>query len=212
LFLPFGAEGAPIRPNARCPRCQSLERHRLLWLYIQQRTDLLTAKLSVLHFAPEYFFQRKFSALPNLRYVAADLNPTMGMVRMDVTEIPCADASFDVVLCNHVLEHIPDDRRAMREILRILKPGGWAILQTPFEPERENTYEDPSIVSPDERKRAFGQEDHVRVYGRDYQGRLEESGFLVTVDDFARNMDAALRTRFGLMPDEDVFLCRKPAP
>lgn len=211
LFLPFGAEGAAVRPYARCPRCQSLERHRLLWLYLRERTDLLTAKRSVLHFAPEFFFQQKFSRLPNLHYVAADLNPIMGMQRMDVTAIPCEDATFDVVLCNHVLEHVPDDRRAMREIFRVLKPGGWAILQTPFEADRAQTYEDPSITSPAARIAAFGQEDHVRIYGRDYKDRLEEAGFEVIVDSYTRDMNEAERARYGLMAEEDVFMCKKKA-
>ena len=130
------------------------------------------------------------------------------MVKMDITDIQYPDASFDVIVCYHVLEHVPDDRLAMREMRRVLKPGGWAILQSPLRVELEKTYEDFSITAPEERERAFGQRDHVRLYGRDYEQRLQESGWIVERDNFARRMDAAKRARYSVDADEDIYLCR----
>lgn len=129
---------------------------------------------------------------------------------MDLTMTPWRDASFDAILCNHVLEHIPDDRQAMRELFRVLRPGGWAILQVPMDTRRATTFEDPTIVSPKARERAFGQADHVRIYGLDYKARLESVGFVVSVDPFVRELPVAVRTRFALTPEEDVYFCVKP--
>jgi ubiquinone/menaquinone biosynthesis C-methylase UbiE len=124
-------------------------------------------------------------------------------------DIPCKDNSFDVVLCNHVLEHVPDDRRAMRELQRVLRPGGWAILQTPVDPQRAETFEDPAIVSPRDRERAFGQHNHLRIYGRDYKERLENAGFRVQVDKYASELEAKLVEKYGLS-NEEVYVCTKP--
>jgi SAM-dependent methyltransferase len=141
--------------------------------------------LRVLHFAPERILGERLSLCPNIEYIAADLKPssyTVGGViveKVDVTQIPFPASSFDVVLCNHVLEHVPDDILALREIFRVLQPGGWAVLQIPMDPKRERTYEDFSITSEEDRQRAFGQKDHVRWYGRDYRERLRGVGFEV---------------------------------
>jgi SAM-dependent methyltransferase len=166
-FLPFGS---PTRPNALCPFYGVLERHRILWLYLHNRTNLFHDRLKVLHFAPEEVFERALRASPNLDYITADLNGT-AMVRVDITAIPFEDNTFDVILCSHVLEHIPDDHKAMSELYRVLKPGGGAILLVPMDIDRATTFEDSSVVDPNERKRLFGQEDHVRIYGRDYRNR-----------------------------------------
>ena len=112
------------RPGARCPRCDALERHRILWLFLQRETDLLEAPHRVLHLAPEPVIADLIRNRPNLSYISGDLNPGAAMEVMDVTELPRPDGAFDVVLCNHVLEHIPDDRRAMSELFRVLEPGG----------------------------------------------------------------------------------------
>jgi SAM-dependent methyltransferase len=205
-FLPGGH---PVRRNARCARCDSVERHRLLLLYLKNRTNLFTDRVHLLHFAPEESLRQVFSALTNLKYYTTDYyQPTD--TRMDITNLAFRDNSFEAILGVHVLEHIPDDRQAMTELFRVLKPGGWAILQVPLDLTREHTYEDPSITSPEERRRHFGQEDHVRWYGRDYKLRLERAGFQVTVDDYVRTLPPAQIHRYGLPPEEDVFFCRKP--
>ena len=194
-FLPFGK---PQRPYARCPGCNALERHRLVWLFLQQATALFTPQptpLRVLHMAPENILQSLLKPLPHLNYLSADLAAPNAMVHFDITAIPYPEASFDVVLCNHVLEHIPDDRQAMRELFRVLAPGGWAVLDVPLKWENATTDEDPSVTDPAERERRFGQDDHVRWYGRDYLDRLAEVGFVV--HQWSPN-DAANVTRFGL--------------
>ena len=177
-------------------------------LYLQQHTNLFAADLRLLHFAPEPVLRRTFRLLPSLRYVTVDYAPTAD-ARMDITRLAFPDHAFDCVLCVHVLEHIPDDRGAMRELHRVLKPGGWAILQVPLDVQRAETYEDPLITTPEDRRVHFGQEDHVRWYGRDYHRRLEHAGFQVTVDNYVRTLPAADIRRFGLSAGEDVYFCRK---
>ena len=204
-FLPGGRNN---RPNAECPGCGCLERHRLLWLYLINRTSLSSSPLRVLHLAPERVIRRRLLALPNLIYVSADLDSPLAKVTLDILALPFPDASFDGILCNHVLEHIPDDARAMGELHRVLRPGGWGIFQVPLDLSRD-TFEDPSIADPEERTRLFGQEDHVRMYGRNYQTRLELAGFTVTVDPYARDLGADVARRNGLMTEERIYLCRR---
>lgn len=202
-FLPGGRNN---RPNAECPGCGCLERHRLLWLFLIKRTSLSSSPLTVLHLAPERVIRRRLSSLPNLVYVTGDLDSPLAKITLDILDLPFPDHSFDVILCNHVLEHIPDDARAMGELRRVLKPGGWGIFQVPLDSSRD-TIEDPSIVDPQERAKYFGQEDHVRIYGRDYRNRLERAGFTVTVDGYVRRIGADKVQRYGLMPNEDVYVC-----
>jgi len=208
----FGPEGD--RSDAKCPKCGSLERHRLLWLWLQHRTNFFSDRLSVLHVAPERAFKRRFARLPNLEYLSADLDSPFADVRLDVTDIEFDDCTFDVVVCNHVLEHVPEDRKAMRELQRILKPGGWAVLLVPFDQDRAVTYEDWAIVEPEERERAFGQYDHVRVYGRDYVDRLSDAGFEVSVERYGDELDEQRVALHGLRMSgrmEEIFHCRKSA-
>jgi SAM-dependent methyltransferase len=197
------------RRNARCPRCGAWERHRALRLFLERRTNLFTGHLRVLHVAPEHTLQKTLGALPNLDYVSADLSSPLASVKMDVREIPYGDGWFDVVLCNHVLEHVPEDALAMKELFRVLKPAGWAILQVPI--KLEVTFEDPAVVSPEERERVFGQRDHVRIYGRDYVDRLEGAGFRVTAVRWAKELGEEESTRFGLEPEEEIFFCTPEA-
>lgn len=204
-FLPGGQNN---RPDAECPGCGCRERHRLLWLYLVNRTPILTSRLRVLHLAPERVIRRRLLALPNLVYISGDLDSPLAKTTLDILALPFPDTSFDVILCNHVLEHIPDDARAMRELHRVLRPGGWGIFQVPLNPFRD-TFEDSSIIDPAERTRLFGQEDHVRIYGCDYRTRLERAGFTVTVDPYVRELPPNQVRYFGLMPDEDIHLCRK---
>lgn len=166
-------------PEAMCVHCGALERHRFAWLYFQARTDLFDGRLKrVLHVAPELCFIERMKKRLGDSYLTADLASKHATIKMDITAIQFPDASFDVIYCSHVLEHVPDDRRAMREFHRVLKPGGWAILLVPITAPGA-TFEDPSVVDPSERLRLFGQEDHVRRYGPDYVDRLREAGFAV---------------------------------
>lgn len=199
------------RAGAKCPRCGSLERHRLLWSYFETRTDLLDRHLDVLHVAPEYSLEKRLAALPQLRYTTADLDSPLADMTLDVMSMPFADATFDVVLCNHVLEHVDDDRVAMAEIRRILRPGGWAILLVPIDHSRASTFEDPAIVAPEERFARYGQEDHARLYGRDYADRLRETGFDVTVEDYGATLPDDVVERCRLRRNgrfEEIYLCR----
>jgi SAM-dependent methyltransferase len=207
-LLSFGSPR--VRENVICPGCGSNDRHRLLWMYLKEKTDFFTADNRVLHFAPEDFLQERFASLPNLDYRSADLRSPLAMDQVDITALPYKDGAFDVILCCHVLEHVPDDRGAMREIHRVLRPGGWAILQVPFQSKREWTYEDPTITGPAERRRAFGQEDHLRIYGQDYSARLGDAGFRLTQDDWVRQLPREFVETHRL-ERTDVFLCEKPS-
>jgi SAM-dependent methyltransferase len=185
-----------------------------MWLYLTQKTNLFDGKQKkMLHVAPEPELSRLIQKADYINYLSADLfAPELMvkvMVKMDVTDIQYPDNTFDVIYCSHVLEHIPDDRKAMREFCRVLKAGGWAILQVPI--TANATFEDPTVISPKERERLFGQNDHVRRYGPDYKDRLIEAGFSVTVDPFVRELDSRTIKCLGLMRDEDVYLCRKEA-
>jgi SAM-dependent methyltransferase len=207
-FVPYGVR--PRRPRAQCPACGSVERHRLIWLYLRERTDLFVRAQRFLHVAPEASFQARLRAIPGLRYASADLASPLADVRADVQLLPFADGAFDALFCHHVLEHVPDDRAALRELLRVLRPGGWALLQSPIRSGRAETDEDPSVVDPRERERRFGQRDHVRLYGRDYADRLRSAGFAVEPDRFFKSLPPEQRERYGLK-GETIWHCRRPA-
>jgi SAM-dependent methyltransferase len=162
----------------------------------------------MLHIAPEPQLSRLFKKRPYLQYLSGDIDSPEAMVKMDITDIRDSDASFDVIYCSHVLEHVPDDRKAMAEFYRVLKPGGWAVLQVPI--TAEVTLEDPSVTSPEERERLFGQCDHVRRYGQDYVERLRSARFTVKVDKFVWELGDPKITRYGLTKGEDIYFCTKP--
>jgi SAM-dependent methyltransferase len=184
-FLPYGY--GKQRNNVLSPSTLSLERHRLLWLYLKNETDFFSVEKKVLHFAPEQAFYKRFRKMSNLDYVTTDLNSPLADVKADICNLPFKDNEFDIILCNHVLEHIPDDRKAMEELYRILKPGGFGVFQIPQDLNRETTFEDDSINDKKERAKIFGQYDHVRIYGRDYFDKLRSVGFKVEeVDHTAR--------------------------
>jgi SAM-dependent methyltransferase len=195
------------RRNALCPVCLSLERHRLTWLFLTERTDLTNGRAKrLLHMAPERGLESRLRAVDGVDYLSADLVDPAAMVRFDVTSIPFPDQSFDVILCSHVLEHVPDDRLAMRELARIMRPSGWAVIEVP--PVRvAKTFEDPSITDPKERRRLFGQRDHVRVIGDDYPARLEENRWSILR---FRPTDIAgdRMVTWGLKAEEEIFLGR----
>ena len=181
-----------------------------MWLYLKQKTDFLERKQDVLHIAPELCFIKRFEAIHADQYITADLESPLAKVKMDIHQMPFDDNSFDVVFCNHVMEHVADDHQAMGEILRVLKPGGWAIIQIPlFHPLPEKTFEDDSVVDPKQREKIFGQDDHVRLYGLDYADRLRKAGFEVTVDDFIHSLSEDDQVRFALPADEPIFFCKK---
>ncbi len=176
----FRKSGVVPRYGAKCPYCSAVERHRFFWLFVSRRTNLFDGKPKrMLHVAPEPAFERRFKELLGDDYLTADLSNPRAMVKMDVTNIGCPTETFDVIYCSHVLEHVEDDRKAMRELFRVLKKDGWAILEVPIMADR--TYEDPTITDPEDRLKVFGQHDHVRRYGPDYVDRLREAGFTVTV-------------------------------
>jgi SAM-dependent methyltransferase len=189
------------RANARCPRCGALERHRALWLFLRDEFGLERLRGDMLHVAPEMIFERKFEGIGELRYVRGDLAPQRpGIRRLDVTAIDFADDSFDLIVINHVLEHVPDDGAAIAELRRVLRPSGCVITQHPWDENLESTYEDSSIVGRRERRRHFEQADHVRLYGRDLKERLEAGGFEVSSHRYADEVSAADRERYALAP------------
>jgi glycosyltransferase involved in cell wall biosynthesis/SAM-dependent methyltransferase len=203
--------GGGYRPNSMCQLCNSKERDRLLYLYLRNKTELFRSPAKLLHVAPEPRLQELLSDQTHLDYLTADLNSPNVMVKMDITDIQYPDDSFDCIICNHVLEHIPHDRAAMRELLRVLKPGGWAVLQVPISLSLDVTFEDESAITEASREASFGQRDHVRIYGQDYPRRLSDAGFEVEVFEWWK--DAAdfggTSNRFGLNRDEKLFVSRK---
>ncbi|WP_200980181.1 class I SAM-dependent methyltransferase [Echinicola sp. 20G] len=204
-FLPYGRRA---RENALCPNCLALERHRLMWLFLKQKTNFFSAPLKVLHVAPELCFIDRFEKLNNLEYITGDIESPLAKVKMDIHQIPFEDNSFDVVFCNHVMEHVDDDIQACKEINRVLKKGGWGIIQSPVYDIPE-TLEDKSVTSPAERERLFGQRDHVRKYGHDYAKRLSQSGLEVHENLFVKELPAQTIEQHALPPNEVIFYCTK---
>ncbi len=206
-LLPYGY--GKQRENALSPSTLSLERHRLMWLYLKYETDFFTAQKKVLHIAPEQCFIKRFKKLKNLEYITADLYSPIVDVKANILDLPFADNSFDVIFCNHVLEHIIDDKKAMQELYRVLKPKGFGIFQIPQDLNLEKTYEDFSITSPEERSKHFGQYDHVRVYGRDYFDRLRSVGFKVEEIKYSEKIAKKLTERYCLSKNEILPVCYK---
>lgn len=201
-FLPYGYENP--RENVLSPSTLSLERHRLLWLFLRQHTNFFKDRLKVLHFAPEQAFYKRFRRQSNLEYVTTDLNSPLADVKADICNLPFEDNSFDVILCNHVLEHIPDDQGAMTELYRVLKIGGWGVFQVPQDLNREKTFEDDSITDKRERAKIFGQYDHVRIYGRDYFDRLRKIGFQVEEIDLTNQLTSGEIEKYRLAKGEII--------
>ena len=222
-MLPFGYDfpvlkeksviGGGYRLNARCPVCYSVDRERLLYLYLNHKTSLFKTKTktTLLHVAPERSLSAIIKQHSHIDYLTADLLSNEVMVNMDITNINYPDDYFDTVICNHVLEHIIDDIKAMRELYRVLKPNGWGILQVPISRTLAATYEDSSIVTPEERENQFGQSDHVRIYASDYLDRLKDAGF--QVEEFNWWVDdeyfSGFTNKFSLLPEETIFVVRK---
>jgi SAM-dependent methyltransferase len=207
-FLPYGY--GTQRPNVLSPSTLSLERHRLLWLYLKSETNFFSrdtetsSALKVLHFAPEQCFLKRFKKLKNLDYTTTDLLSPIADVKADICNLPFEDNSYDVILCNHVLEHIPDDTKAMQELFRVMKPDGYGIFQIPQDLNRETTFEDDAITDKAERARIFGQYDHVRVYGRDYFDKLRSIGFKVEEVDYTTQLNTADVDKYRLAKGEII--------
>ncbi|MDC6406505.1 MULTISPECIES: class I SAM-dependent methyltransferase [Maribacter] len=206
-FLPYGYENP--RENVLSPSTLSLERHRLLWLFLKNDTNFFQDTLKVLHFAPEQAFYKRFKKLKNLAYTTTDLNSPLADVKADICNLPFESNSFDVILCNHVLEHIPDDTKAINELFRVLKPGGWGVFQIPQDLSREITFEDHSITDKKERARIFGQYDHVRIYGRDFFEKLRSVGFRVYEIDMTSKMPPEDVDKYRLAQGEIIPLVKK---
>jgi SAM-dependent methyltransferase len=210
-FLPYGST---LRPNAQCPTCKSLERHRMIWLFLKERGLLSISHTRLLHVSPESVFYKHFSKAKNIDYVPIDkFDPgyryPKGTLNVDITKIPFPDASFGAILCIHVLEHIPNDTTALKELHRVLKSDGWAIILVPIDNTLEVTFEDTSIIDPEARKKFYGQKDHVRLYGRDYLLRLQNAGFTVELIDYFKKLTETERQRFALLPGEDIYFCKR---
>ena len=208
-FLPYGY--SKQRKNALSPSTLSLERHRLMWLFLKNETSFFTSnkKLKTLHIAPEQCFLKIFKSQKNLDYITSDLESPIADVKADICNLPFQDNSFDVIFCNHVLEHIPNDTKAMQELFRVLKKGGFGIFQIPQDISREKTFEDASITDKIERTKIFGQYDHVRVYGRDYFNKLRSVGFTVDEIDYTKKMTTKELEKFCLMKNEILPVCYK---
>lgn len=208
-MLPYGY--VTPRENALCPHCLSLERLRLLWLYLERKTTLFESLPRLLHIAPEVCLMRHlkphYKSSPE-NYKTADLESPLADLHFDIQQIPIADETFDVVICNHLMEHVEDDRQAMRELHRVLKPAGWGVLLSPVDLTRQTTFEDDTITDPEERTRIFGQYDHRRLYGNDFADRLREAGFTVEDLDYAATLSDEERTRFAL-PKDHIYVIHK---
>ena len=202
-FLSYGVWEE--RKNALCPRCLSLERHRIMWLYLKNKTSFFESQFKVLHVAPEQCFRKRFQKLKNLDYITADLESPIADVKMDIQDIPFESETFDVVICNHVFEHVPDDKKAMSEVLRVLKKGGFAILFVPIDYQLQNTYEDLSITDPLEREKHFHQKDHLRLYGKDYPEILKNIGFIPDAENYIDELDDETKNRHSIRIMEYMY-------
>lgn len=202
--------GGGYRLNATCPRCYSNDRERLIYLYLKkEQNQVFSESLKLLHIAPETNLAIKLKSNQMIDYTSADLSSPLVDIQMDITNINQCDNTYDVIICNHILEHIIDDAKAMRELFRVLKNGGFAILQVPISYTIEQTFEDSTITSPEGRELVFGQNDHVRIYGKDYILRLEEAGFSVTNHNFIESLKLEDINKFSLNKKENIFLCTK---
>lgn len=195
--------------NDQCPGCGSLMRHRAIVLYVQDVLHLAERRLSVFHVGPAESVRGRLSSLDSLDYLSADIEPGKADIAADITDLQFDAEAFDFVLCVHVLEHVPEDRKAISEMYRVLRPGGTALIMVPPS-DLAVTAEDPSVTSPSERERLFGQHDHVRLCGADYKARLEEPGFEVEVVDYPEQLGPETCARFGLRVGEPFYICDKP--
>jgi SAM-dependent methyltransferase len=208
-FLSYGSSIAH-RENVLCPGDLTLERHRLMWLYLKDHSNFFSNdKLNVLHIAPEQCFHQRFKQQENLNYLTGDLVSPIADLHFDLHQIPLEENRFDVIFCNHVLEHVDDANQCMSELFRVMKPGGWGIMQVPQDFDRDITFEDPSIKSEEDRERYYWQKDHVRLFGKDYPNWLENAGFKVEVFEKEKHYSTDQIQRFRLQEKEILYIVRK---
>ena len=205
-FMPYGYVSS--REDALCPHCLSLERHRMIWLWLKESSNLFEGYQRLLHIAPEVSLMRHFKRhyRDNRNYITADLESPLADLHFDVQNIPLEEESVDVIICNHLLEHVEDDRRAMAELYRILKHGGWGIMLVPEDRGRATTFEDDTITDAEERTRIFGQYDHRRIYGRDYDERLQKAGFRVERIAYNERLSSEQRQRYAIGNDDLIVV------
>lgn len=202
--------GGGFRENATCPRCYSVDRERLLYLFLlKEMKHIFEKRIKLLHVAPEPNLSKKLKKSKNIDYISADLDATRADIKMDITDINKPDETYDIIICNHVLEHIPDDNYAMSELFRVLKNGGFAILQVPISYKIDKTVEDTSISCSRTQEQLFGKKDHVRIYGNDYKHRLSNAGFTVSSHNFTEKLKKNEVEKYGLDEQEKIFLCKK---
>lgn len=206
-FIPYGYN--KVRLNALSPSTFSLERHRLLWLYLKRETNFFEKKIKVLHFAPEKAFLSKFKKLANINYDTIDLNSPLADIKADICNLPLKDNTYDFILCNHVLEHIINDKKAMQELYRVLKKGGIGIFQVPIDITKNKTFEDFSITDPKQKNKLFGQYDHVRIYGMDFFDRLVNVGFKVNKCEYTAHLSEEEIIKYCLPKKEIIPICIK---
>ena len=206
-FLSYGYN--KLRKNALSPSTLSLERHRLLWLYLINETVLFEKKIKLLHFAPEQAFYKRFKKLNNIQYDSIDINSPLAKIKADICDLPIKDNTYDFILCNHVLEHVLDDKKAMSELYRVLKKGGTGIFQVPIDMNRKKTFQDDSITDKLERNKIFGQYDHVRVYGKDYFNKLKNTGFKVKQIDYSKEFSDEEILKYSIIKGEIIPVCTK---
>jgi len=207
-LLPYGYKDQQ-RENALAPGSLSLERHRLLWLYLKNESDFFSSNKKMLHIAPEQCFVETFRKQNNLDYTTADIESPLADVLMDVKDIPFDNNTFDVIFCNHVLEHVDDDKKAIEELYRVMKPGGLGIFQVPQDINLEETFEDPSITDPEERSKIFGQYDHLRIYGLDFFDKLRSVGFKVDEVNYTTRYSKEMLEKYALAKGEILPVCIK---
>jgi len=192
-----------------CPRDGSRKRQRLIWLFMKKYTELFKKSLKLLYVAPVYCFDTRFKKMKHIDYYSIDLFSSFAMYKMDLTKLKFKSKSFDAVICNHVLEHIEDDRLAIKEIYRVLKSGGWALLTVPIDIGLEKTLEDKNIHTAQERLLYYGQKDHLRLYGKDFRERLATAGFDVSQINFSEKLNNQTISHCGLNEEEIIFYCKK---
>ncbi|SDS24443.1 Methyltransferase domain-containing protein [Gillisia sp. Hel1_33_143] len=217
-FKQFDDFGATIRQNSQCPVCKSLERHRMIYLFLKEKGLVFenSKTIDLLHVAPEKCIYDKIKYSNHIEYFPLDLYPDYyyylngpTLIKGDVTDLQFIDEKFDFIFCNHVLEHIPDDNKAMSELFRVLKKDGSAVLLVPIDKQLLETYEDFSITDPKEREKAFGQDDHVRLYGKDYVNRLATAGFKVSAIDYWNTLSKRDRFKYGILENELIYFVEK---
>ena len=220
-MLPFGLKlevfdkvrvvGGGYRENVLCPVCFSTDRERLLFFFLKERTNVFQGAHRILHVAPEGHLRQLLATTPGVSYLTADLSQSDVALRLDITCLPFREGCFNFIICCHVLEHVVDDDRAMRQLHAALRQGGQAIIQVPIAFGLKRTYEDPT-VAPADREKTFGQDDHVRLYALDFVQRLETAGFRVRTEFPARDRGAAWAERTRVNSEEPVFVCERSAP